>query len=134
MTSNNNRYEYDLYTPPEPEQPNGQYTDPQYANAPQQPTQQESLPVDPTEQTNHGYDGFTVAGLICSFFFPVVGLILSIIGLNRVKRNGKKSKTFAILGIIIGAVLTVTILYYAYQTITLLSSMNSLQYTYTTVS
>ncbi|MBT1170569.1 DUF4854 domain-containing protein [Bifidobacterium sp. SO4] len=44
-----------------------------------------------------------IAGFVCSFFVSLVGLILSIIGLNQIKKQGGKGKGFAIAGIVISA-------------------------------
>lgn len=64
-----------------------------------------------TPEENKGTDGFAIAGFVSSFFFPVVGIVLSAIGLGRVKRNGKKGKGLATAGLIIGIVTTVLILF-----------------------
>lgn len=46
-----------------------------------------------------------LVGFITSIFFNVIGLIVSIIGYNRVKSDGKStSRSFAIAGIIIAIV------------------------------
>lgn len=52
---------------------------------------------------NQSYNGFAIAGFVCSFFVALVGLILSIIGLNQIKKQGGKGKGLAIAGIIISA-------------------------------
>lgn len=48
-----------------------------------------------------------IVGFILSFFIPLVGLILSIIGLKQSKANNDESKGLAIGGIVIGALGTV---------------------------
>jgi hypothetical protein len=53
-----------------------------------------------------GTDGFAIAGFVTSLFFPVVGVVLSAIGLGRVKKNGKKGKGLATAGLIIGIITT----------------------------
>ncbi|WP_241519589.1 DUF4854 domain-containing protein [Bifidobacterium callitrichidarum] len=58
-------------------------------------------PVPPA--ANQRYNGLAIAGFICSFFVSLVGLILSIIGLNQIKKQGGKGKGFAIAGIVISA-------------------------------
>lgn len=46
-----------------------------------------------------------VAGFVCSFFFAVVGLVLSIIGYNQTKDgNNSTNKGLSIAGIVISAV------------------------------
>lgn len=50
---------------------------------------------------NQQYNGFAIAGFVCSFFTSIIGLIFSIIGLNQIKRQGGKGKGLAIAGIII---------------------------------
>lgn len=52
----------------------------------------------------HGY-ALGLAGFITSFFFSVIGLVLSIVGLAQSRRAGLKNP-LALWGIIIGAVLT----------------------------
>ena len=47
-------------------------------------------------------NGFAIAGFICSFFIPLLGLIFSIIGLNKVKETNA-GKGLSIAGIIISA-------------------------------
>ena len=52
---------------------------------------------------NKKTNSFALAGFICSFFVPLLGLIFSIIGLNKVKECND-GKGFSIAGIIISAV------------------------------
>ena len=53
------------------------------------------------EQTN----GMAIAGFVCSFFVPIVGVIFSAIALNRIKMNvTKKGKGLAIAGLVISIV------------------------------
>lgn len=49
-------------------------------------------------------NGFAIAGFVCSFLFALLGLIFSIIGLNKANENGGKGKGLAIAGIIIAAI------------------------------
>lgn len=49
------------------------------------------------EQSN----GLAVGGFICSFFFALIGLILSIMGLKKANQIGGKGKGLAIAGIVI---------------------------------
>ena len=60
------------------------------------------------EKVHIGERGYALglAGFITSFFFGLVGLILSIIARSQSKKIGKKN-TFAFVGIIIGIVQTV---------------------------
>lgn len=59
-------------------------------------------PVAPVDQWN----GMCIAGFICSFFFPLVGLVLSIIALVQINKTGEKSRGMAIAGIVIGGIST----------------------------
>lgn len=52
-------------------------------------------------EANQQYNGFAIAGFVCSFFTSIVGLIFSIIGLTQIKRRGGKGKDLSIAGIII---------------------------------
>ena len=54
-------------------------------------------------EANQKYNGLAVAGFICSFLVSLLGLILSIVGLNQIKKQGGKGKGLAIAGIIISA-------------------------------
>ena len=65
----------------------------------QQPAQQ---PTQPVQQSRS--NGMAIAGFICSFFFPILGLIFSIIGLNKSKTLGGSGKGLAIAGIVISAI------------------------------
>lgn len=49
----------------------------------------------------------SVIGLITSCIIPVVGLILSIIGLVQCNRKNEEGKVFALAGIIVSSVLTI---------------------------
>ena len=63
---------------------------------------------DPAPVYTKGTNGLAVAGFICSFFFPFVGLVLSIIGLSIADTGYQKPmRGLAIAGIIISAVLLV---------------------------
>jgi uncharacterized membrane protein YbaN (DUF454 family) len=48
-----------------------------------------------------------IIGLILSILLPPLGLILSILAFQRIKRNGSDGKTMAIIGIVVGAIPTV---------------------------
>jgi hypothetical protein len=49
------------------------------------------------------YDGWSVAGLICAFFVPLAGLILSIVAFAEAKKNHRRVHGTAIGGVIVGA-------------------------------
>lgn len=55
-------------------------------------------------EANRKYNGLAIAGFICSFLVSLPGLILSIVGLDQIKKQGGKGKGLAIAGIIISAV------------------------------
>lgn len=59
----------------------------------------------PSNQTN----GFCIAGLILSFFSSILGLIFSLIGLNKIKKTQEQGKGIAIAGIIISVIKLVAI-------------------------
>lgn len=75
--------------------PYGQQYNPNYS----QPYAQQYGYMSPA--ANQQYNGFAIAGFVCSFFTSIIGLIFSIIGLNQIKRQGGKGKGLAIAGIII---------------------------------
>lgn len=49
-------------------------------------------------EANRKYNGLAIAGFICSFLVSLLGLILSIVGLNQIKKQGGKGKGLAIAG------------------------------------
>lgn len=75
--------------------PYGQQYNPNYS----QPYAQQYGCMPPA--ANQQYNGFAIAGFVCSFFTSIIGLIFSIIGLNQIKRQGGKGKGLATAGIII---------------------------------
>lgn len=75
--------------------PYGQQYNPNYS----QPYAQQYGYMPPA--ANQQYNGFAIAGFVCSFFTSIIGLIFSIIGLNQIKRQDGKGKGLAIAGIII---------------------------------
>lgn len=69
----------------------------------------------PMNNVNQGpkTNGLAIGGFICSLvgmlccFIPmigIVGLVLSIVGLNKIKTTGEKGKGLAIAGIVLGAI------------------------------
>lgn len=58
-------------------------------------------------QEASGSNGMAIAGFVCSFFIPLLGLIFSIIGLNRSKNMYGKGRGLAIAGIVISVVMWV---------------------------
>ena len=56
-------------------------------------------------ENNKKTNTYAIVGFICSFFVPILGLIFSIIGLNKVKEYND-GKGFSIAGIIISAIRT----------------------------
>lgn len=73
--------------------PYGQYSQGQYGNG-----------YSPDPAT---WNGLCIAGFVCSFLIPIVGLILSIIALTQINRTGEKSRGMAIAGIVISIVVWV---------------------------
>ncbi|MCH4849180.1 DUF4854 domain-containing protein [Bifidobacterium pseudolongum] len=58
-------------------------------------------------QNNDKWNGLVIAGFVCAFLVPIVGLILSVIGMVQINKNGGKSKGMAIAGIIVSVVVMV---------------------------
>ena len=48
-------------------------------------------------ETNRKYNGLAIAGFICSFLVSLLGLILSIVGLNQIKKQGGKASLRVIM-------------------------------------
>ena len=59
--------------------------------------------------TQKSSNGFAVAGFVLSFFFAVLGLIFSIIGLNKAKTTGS-GKGLSIAGLVISLVWIVLVI------------------------
>ena len=78
------------------------YQQPGETYPPQGVYQQGAYPYPAQQQPN--WNGMCVAGFVCSFLISIVGLILSIVGLKRVKQSGEKGQGLAIAGIVISAV------------------------------
>ena len=83
----------EVYSEPEPE------SEPVYTEAP--------LPA--VIRYGGGTNGLAVAGFICAFFFPFIGLVLSIVALSGAKTTeyDKPLKGLATWGVVISAVLLV---------------------------
>ncbi|MBT1164393.1 DUF4190 domain-containing protein [Bifidobacterium felsineum] len=50
------------------------------------------------------YNSFAVGGFVASFFVSIIGIVLSVIGLSEIKKQGGKGRGLAIAGIVIGTV------------------------------
>ena len=59
--------------------------------------------------TQNKSNGFAIAGFVLSFFFALLGLIFSIIGLNKAKTIGS-GKGLAIAGLVISLVWIVLVI------------------------
>jgi hypothetical protein len=76
-------------------------TDPnQPYSAPAVPPNQPYQPVPPQQS----YNVLAIVGFVLSFFTTIIGLIISIIAFNQIKKTGEKGRGFALAGIIISAV------------------------------
>lgn len=65
---------------------------------------QPNPPILPPEPKPDGPNGMAIAGFICSFFFPLLGLIFSIIGVNKSKELNGKGHGLAVAGIILSSI------------------------------
>ncbi len=84
----------------QPETPNSS------ANSPIQSSNTEprqNLPLD----TTNSYNVLSIIGFILAYVMPIVGLIVSIIGLVQLNRKKQKGRVLAILGIIISSLIMV---------------------------
>ena len=84
------------------QQPYQQSAQPGAAYPPQGAYQQGAYPYPAQQQPN--WNGMCIAGFVCSFLISIVGLVLSIVGLKRVKQSGERGQGLAIAGIVISAV------------------------------
>lgn len=92
-----------------PEQPMQSFD---YSQQGQQPYGGQIPPQEPmggygAPQNNDKWNGLVIAGFVCAFLVPIVGLILSIIGMVQINKNGGKSKGMAIAGILVSVVVMV---------------------------
>jgi hypothetical protein len=97
-------------TPAEPGQPTqsgqfgagqpGQFG--QYGQMPSQQWSQQQLPNPRSQQT----DVFAILGLVGAFVFAPAGIVLSAIGLSRIKRDGSQGRGLALAGLIISIIST----------------------------
>ena len=105
MSSDPNQYPPQYqggYTPPPPA-----YTPaPGYEQPPQQPpygyAQPQGYPQQYAAPMATGTNGLAIASLVCSFFIPIVGVILGHIALNQIKQTGQEGRGLAIAGLVIG--------------------------------
>ena len=74
----------------------------QYGQMPSQQWSQQPLPNPRSQQT----DVFAILGLVGAFVFAPAGIVLSAIGLNRIKRDGSQGRGLALAGLIISIVST----------------------------
>lgn len=58
----------------------------------------------PTQVTPATTNGTAIAGLILAFFLPLIGLILSIVGLSQIKKRNQKGHGIAVAGIVISSI------------------------------
>lgn len=72
-----------------------------------EPRQQQAQQYQPPRESES--NGFAIAGLICAFFIPILGLIFSCIGLNRSKKMNGEGKGVSIAGIVISVLAIVLI-------------------------
>ncbi|MFT3884853.1 MAG: DUF4190 domain-containing protein [Flavobacteriales bacterium] len=53
------------------------------------------------EGTNEKTNGMAIAGFVCSFFIPLLGIIFSAIALGQIRRRGGRGHGLAVAGLII---------------------------------
>ena len=70
-------------------------------NTPQQ------IPTPPSPAASSGTNSMVIVGFILAFLLPLVGLILSILGLSKVKQTGEKGRNLAIGGIAVSIAMMV---------------------------
>lgn len=79
---------------------------PGYGPAPQaqQPNPGYGVPQPPLTPPYQKTNSMAITGFVLAFLMPLLGLILSIVGLRQVKKRGEGGKTLAVAGIIVSAV------------------------------
>lgn len=65
------------------------------------------------EDANNRINGFALAGFIFAFLFPLLGFILSVVGLIMISRHGGRGRGFAIVGLVISILLLLFAINYA---------------------
>lgn len=105
--------------PAQPAQPPA-YGAPAYGQAPAAPPMANQYGQQPQPTGSKPGKVMGIVGLILAFFLPLIGMILSIIGLVQSKKAGF-SNVPAVVGIIVGALLTILI------TIVLIASFSYIQ-------
>lgn len=81
---------------------------------------------------NERWNTLCIVGFVLSFLFPLVGLVLSIIALTQINKNGGKSRNMAVAGIVIGAVFTlIGILFAVFLAWAWNTTLKSYDYSYT---
>ena len=73
-------------------------------------------------------NGLCIAGLICSFIVPLVGLILSIVGMNQAKKRNEDGFALAVVGIVmgvIGTIVTVIVVLFVAFSVSVFSTVES---------
>lgn len=146
-------YPNDPSTPPEqPEQPNTPAAQPEFESTQQPTAPVQSQPVEPVQQqpepayappaqqqypaqnADNPGKGLGIAGFILAFFFPLVGLPLSIVGFIKSKKAGLKNG-LALAGIILNSIsllagiLMILVLITAYNGIELRANTSTAQAT-----
>lgn len=129
----------DTMSQPQNQSQQPMYSTPQYA-APQYNPQATPAAQQNIQQRQQGYysqqepswNGMAIAGFVCSFFFSVIGLVLSIIGFTQINKTAKetgvepKGKGLALAGIIIsGVALAFQVLLFMGGFVALFSAANS---------
>lgn len=69
-------------------------------------------------------NNWSIAGFICAFLMPLLGLIFSIIGLNQIKHTKEKGKGLAIAGIIISSFFTIIVFIMIFSFMTAIAPIN----------
>lgn len=102
------------YAPPSYEAPQPQYQPAAQPVAQPQPAPSYNAQPQYQEQPQQSTDALCIAGFICSLLLSgLLGLILSIVGIRRVKKSGAPGKGFAVAGIIISIFKLLMILIFA---------------------
>lgn len=86
--------------------PIGASPQPQNSQVPQQPASYATYttPQAPQPAVPQKTNTLALLGLVLTFFMPLVGLVLSIIGLNQIKKGEGSGKKFAVAGIVVSSI------------------------------
>lgn len=84
-----------------------------------------AMQAEQRQTTSEDTNGFAIAGLVLAFFFPLLGLIFSCVGLSRSKKMNDVERGLSIAGIVVSVIEMVMIVIIVIAYISLIGTMLS---------